>query len=63
MTACGLRDMFQNLVIEVTVRKISSMVRPGSSAWKFSRPINIFMFTDDSSFEVSFLEHKEMLVV
>ena len=52
-----------NLVIEVTERKKSSMVRPGSSMWKSLRPMNIFMFTDDSSLEVHFLEHKEMLLV
>ena len=39
------------------------MVRPGSSAWRSLRKMNIFMFTDDSSLEVSFLEHKEMLLV
>ena len=50
-----------NLVIEVTKRKKSSMVRPCSLAWGSLRPMNIFMFTDDSSLKVSFLEHREML--
>ena len=53
-----------NLVIEVTeMKKKSSMVRPGSSAWRSLRTMNIFMFADDSSLEVSFLQHKEMLLV
>ena len=51
------------LVLEVTERKKSSMVMPGSSGWRSLRPMNIFMFTDDSSLEVYFLEHKEMLLV
>ena len=39
------------------------MVRSGSLAWRSLRTMNIFMFTDDSSLEVSFLEHKEMLLM
>ena len=52
-----------SLVIEATVRKKSSMVRTGSLAWRSLRRMNIFMLTDDSSLEVCFLEHKEMLFV
>ena len=38
---------------------------PTSSAWRslHLRAMNIFLFTDDSSHEVSFLEYKEMLLV
>ena len=39
------------------------MVMPGGSTWRSSRPTNIFMLTYDSSFDASFLEHKEMLLV
>ena len=52
-----------NLVIKVTERKQSGMVRPGSSASRYLRPMNIFMSTDDSSLEGSFLENKEMLLL
>ena len=40
-----------------------SMVRPSRSAWRSLRTINTFMLTNDSSLEVSFLEHKGMLLV
>ena len=49
-----------NFFIEVTEK--SSMGRPGSSVWRSLRTINILMFIDDSSLEVSFLEHKEILL-
>ena len=42
-----------NHVIEVAEREKSSMVRPGSSAWRCLRVIDIFMFTDYSCLEVS----------
>ena len=42
--------------------KVSSMVKQSSSAWRLLRTMNIFMFTDNSSLEVSFLGQKEMLL-
>ena len=46
-----------NLVIELTEGKNKAYVRPGSSVKRPVKPMNIFMFFDDSSFEVSLLEH------
>ena len=40
-------------------RKKSSIVRPSTSTWRSLRPMNIFMSTDDSSFEESSLEQSQ----
>ena len=52
-------EIRSKLVIEVTKRKNPRMARSSSLLWRSLRPMNILMFTNDSSFEVSFLKQAQ----